>query len=121
MPAWPASLPQEPNNGKYRETPPDVLIRDKNEVGPDSVRRRAVAAVRRLSLPYQFDPEQTDAFLSWFETDLAGGSLSFDFPWPPAPRSTQTVTARLVCPPPPTLEHLGAGVHAVTLEMEILP
>lgn len=123
MPSWPSTLPWPPNgnDGKWRETPPDTAVRDKNETGPDNVRNRAMANVRKLSLPFRLKPEEVDIFDAWFNNDLQRGTLSFDLQWPPPPRATQTVTARLVCPPPPTYEHRGAGVYDVTLEVEILP
>ena len=34
MPSWPACLPLEPNGGKYKESPPDTVVRDQNETGP---------------------------------------------------------------------------------------
>jgi len=119
MPAWPDSLPWEPNNGNYKETPPDTLVRDQNDVGPATVRRRTTAGIRRLVLPYRFTPEQTDAFDDFLMNDLKGGSLSFTFNWPPPPRQTRQVTARIASIP--TYEHKGAGCHDVTLELEILP
>jgi hypothetical protein len=117
MPSWPATLPQEPNNGEYKETPPHVLIQDDNQEGPANARRRL--GVRKLSLPFRFDAVQTDIFDAWLDTDIAGGALSFDFSWPPAPRATQNVSARITAIP--TYEHKGGGVHDVTLEMIILP
>jgi len=128
MPTWPAELPQEPNgnDGKWTETPPDTVLRDKNDRGPDNTRRGAVAGVRKLSLPYVFRPiaggeHELDIFDTWFREDLQDGALSFTRLWPPAPRATQTVTMRIVCPPPPTYEHQGGGVYNVTLNVEILP
>jgi hypothetical protein len=119
MPTWPAILPQEPNNGEYKETPPDTVLRFKPDFGPDLVRRRGIAGVRKLSLPYRFSPAQMAAFEDFLKNDLQGGVLSFTFPWPPAPRETKNVTVRLVSMP--TYTHKGVGYHDVTLELEVLP
>jgi hypothetical protein len=124
MPVWPAALPQEPNgDAKWKETYPDNLLREKNDFGPDTVRRRGIAGVTRLSLPYRFQPtgagHQVAIFEAWYKNELKDGALAFDFPWPPAPRETQTVSARITFPP--SLTHQGAGVYDCTLEMEILP
>ncbi len=73
MPTWPSTLPPEPNNGGYEETPPDTLIRDKNETGPDNVRGRCLAGVTKLSLPYRLRPEQVDILLDWLKNDLQRG------------------------------------------------
>lgn len=123
MPSWPAELPWPPNGngGKWDETPPDVVARDSNDRGPDNTRRKAVANVRKVNLPFRFKADQMDIFDAWFNNDLAGGSLTFTLQWPPPPRSSQTVTARIVCPPPPKYEHQGAGVYDVVLPVEILP
>jgi hypothetical protein len=117
MPAWPVTLPQEPNNGDYKETPPHVLIQDENDEGPANARSKL--GVRKLSLPYRFTAEQTDTFDAWLENDISGGALSFDFTWPPQPRASQVVSARITAIP--TYEHKGGGIHEVTLEVIILP
>jgi hypothetical protein len=80
-----------------------------------------MANVRKISLPFRFTADEIDIFDAWFTTDLACGALSFNLEWPPPPRTPQTVTARIVCPPPPTYEHQGGGVYDVTLDVEILP
>jgi hypothetical protein len=117
MATWP--LPFEPNKQSYQETAPDNLIRDKNDTGPDNIRRRSRAAVRKLSLPYCLTPEQTDILDAFIQEELAGGALPFDFEWPPPPRATRTVSARLVSLP--TYKHVGAGCYETTIEVEILP
>lgn len=114
---WPAELPQEPNNGNYKETPPLILVQNENSEGPSSVRRRL--GVRKLTLPYRFTAAQTDIFDAWLENDLAGGVIPFEFVWPPEPRISETVQARINAIP--TYEHQGGGVHDVTLEIIILP
>ncbi len=121
MPTWPSELPLYPNRGTdtYEETPPDTLIRDKNDRGPDNVRRSAVAGVRKLSQPWRFTAAQVDIFDAWVRNDLEGGALSFTRPWPPPPRATATVTMRIVTIP--TYKHRGAGVCDFDLQVEILP
>jgi hypothetical protein len=117
MPSWPSTLPLEPNNGEYEETPPHILIQDENSEGPANARRKL--GVRKLTLPYQFDAAQTDIFDAWLDTEVQGGALPFDFTGPPAPRASQAVSARIVAIP--TYKHVGSGVHDVTLEVIILP
>jgi hypothetical protein len=117
MPSWPATLPLEPNNGKYKETPPHILIQDDNTEGPANARRRL--GVRKLVLPYRFTAPQTDIFDAWLDQDVAGGTLPFTFTWPPPPRASQSVQARITAIP--TYEHMGGGAHDVTLEVIILP
>jgi len=119
MPTWPATLPQEPNGGNYKETPPNLLIQFKPDFGPGMDRRRGHAGVRKLSLPFDLTAEEVEILENFVYEDLAGGALPFNFPWPPDPRGTETVSAKIV--PPWTYEHRGAGVHRVTLEVEILP
>jgi hypothetical protein len=117
MPAWPVTLPQYPNNGEYKETPPHILIQDDNQEGPANARRRL--GVRKLTLPFRFTAEQTDISDAWLDTDIQGGALPFDYTWPPPPRATLNVSARITAIP--TYEHQGGGVHDVTLEVIILP
>jgi|GEM_PF-2228113 len=119
MPAWPSNLPWEPNNGEYEETPPDNLIRFKTDFGPDVVRRRGIAGVRIIKLPYRFSPEQTEIFDDFLHNDLKDGALPFTFNWPPPPRTTKQVSVRIKSIP--TFKHRGAGYHDVTVELEVLP
>lgn len=117
---WPVSLPTEPNDGEYQETPPDLVLTTEMECGSPKARRRYTAGVRKLSLPFLFEPEQLAVFDDFLMTTLAGGALSFEFPWPPAPRATQTCTARIV-KPLPVYRHVGKGCHKFTLALELLP
>ncbi|MFA4904475.1 MAG: hypothetical protein WC600_17210 [Desulfobaccales bacterium] len=117
MPAWPSTLPQYPNNGEYEETPPHILIQDEVSEGPANARRKLGA--RKLSLPYRFTAAQTDIFDAWLDSDVAGGSLPYDWTWPPPPRTTLSVSARITAIP--KYKHVGGGAHDVTLEVIILP
>jgi hypothetical protein len=122
MPAWPADLPLYPNNGNAKETPPHILVQDENNEGPANASRKM--GVRKLTLPYRFMPlddgrVQIDIFDEWLDQEVAGGSLPYDFFWPPAPRNTQSVQARIVTIP--QYEDQGGGVWDVTLEVIILP
>jgi len=118
-PAWPSTLPYEPNNGKFDETVPGTLIRDQTEIGVAQLRRRGIAEVRELKLPYQLSAEQLDIFDEWFNSNLQGGILAFTMLWPPEPRLQKTVTMRFRSVP--TYIHRGGGYHDVDLELEILP
>jgi hypothetical protein len=75
--------------------------------------------MRKLTLPYRFTAAQTDIFDAWLEEEVAGGALPFDFTWPPPPRASQAVSARITAIP--SYEHQGGGVCDVTLEVIILP
>ena len=119
MPTWPATLPQAPNGGDYQETPPELLLETQMEAGPPKSRRRFTAGVRKLSLPYRFEPGQLEIFDAFLMDDLENGALPFDFPWPPAPRATATVSVKLL--KKPTYKSIGAGVFDLTLEVGIQP
>jgi len=114
---WPVSLPQEPLAQGFSEQAPSTVIRSQMEAGPPKVRRRFTAGVRNIECQLRLTPAQVDTLDSFFDTTVAGGSLSFDWKHP---RSGAAVTLRFVEPPSYTPLTRGTLWQA-SLRLEILP
>lgn len=78
LPAWPASLPQDP----YGDTPPeykpqDTTFRTQNDTGPAKVRRRFTGRVHDVTVgPLQITAVQLDA-LEDFCCNTLGETMPF--------------------------------------------
>lgn len=91
MPTWPSTLPQKPLVEGYAETFQSGQVRSEMDTGPPKVRRRFTATVNRFEMSFMMDSTQLDTLESFYETDLEGGVLQFDFP---DPRGTGTKLLR---------------------------
>lgn len=119
MAVWPAELPQDPDASTYAEAPQSQVIRSQMDAGPAKQRRRFSAATRSVTIRYLMSLAQTRIFEEWFEHELSGGALAFD--WPPG-RQLAAVGARIVGDPPYQLTPAGSGLWwYVTLQLEVLP
>jgi hypothetical protein len=114
---WPASLPQDPLAQGFSEQAPNTVIRTTMEAGPPKMRRRFTAGIRNIECQLRLTSAQTDTLDLFFETTLAGGSLSFDWKHP---RTGATVTFRFV--EPPSYGAVARGtLWWASLKLEILP
>lgn len=118
MPAvWPGTLPFFIAVGQARQTgPTGHLERTPVDAGPDKIRRRTTASVRRFSAESPaWTPAQLAAFETFYNGALAGGALAF------------TATDPFTCTIK-TFRFYGhydvrrsGGNRFVTCELEILP
>lgn len=114
-PVWPPSLPQVLEIDGYSERFPDVVKRTAMETGPAKRRRRFTAAPVPIRGKVTLTAAQRAALRTWFDTDLQGGALSFDWTHPV---TGAAATYAFVAPP----EIRGDdGVLPVTLDLELLP
>ena len=117
MPSWPTSLPQRLSQRGYRESLADNVIRTPVDAGPEKRRQRFTAAVRPLSGSMIMTNAQLDTMMTFFDTDIASGSLAFDFN---APRD-QATTLSVVLQRPPAWTNLGGDSYEVNLTLDIQP
>ena len=82
MAAWPSDLPQKPLVQGFSETPPNLLTRSPMDVGPAKVRRRSTAGVTVLQCVFRLTTTQRASLLTFWQTTLAGGSLSYTWTHP---------------------------------------
>jgi len=113
--SWPISLPL-PDVGGYQETMPDAVIRSPMDVGPDKVRRRTSAAVRKFKLTYSMTPTQLATLDTFFNTTVEGGALTFTMD---NPRTAITETYRFMAPP--DINAISGAYYRVNCSFEELP
>nr|BDD44768.1 hypothetical protein 1 [bacterium] len=96
MPSWPGTLPDSFEHDSYRFIKGSGVIRTSMDTGPPKIRRRFTATYDRhggvmvmTKTLYEGD------FLTFFETTIAHGSLTFTFP-DPFDLPSGTITARWV-------------------------
>lgn len=120
MPAWPESLPQCVLLEGYRERPSSGVLSSEMDVGPAKTRRRSTATTTRLPVMVTLSNEQLGIFEDWFNQDVAGGALPFDWE---RPRTHQIVQARIVGDPPYELRPLASGSEywRLSMTLEIQP
>ena len=113
--SWPISLP-DANVSGYQETFPDTVIRSTMDVGPDKIRRRTTAAVRKFRLSYDLTRAEVETLNTFYETSVEGGALPFTMK---SPRTEDTETFRFMAPPDVSAM---SGVHfRATCSFEEIP
>jgi hypothetical protein len=117
MPAWPSDLPPRPLVEGFSETAPTLTVRSSMDVGPAKVRRRVTAGVTQLKCSFRLSPTQRASLLTFWQTTLAGGALSYTWAHP---ISGAAITCRIVEPPAFTPAARGVSWVAA-LNIEVLP
>ena len=79
MPTWPGSLPQLPMVEGNSVTLGDNRLSFKPDVGPPMLRARATKRYDSVNFTFSMTRTQLNAFLAFYETDLVGGTGSFDY------------------------------------------
>lgn len=75
--SWPGTLPSAPLLDAFQAQPKLNLISFGTEVGPGKVRRRSTARVMVEQLAFNLTTAERDAFVTFFQTTLKDGALSF--------------------------------------------
>lgn len=117
MPSWPGTLPTAPEGPDYQEQPPLVTIRTQMDAGPPKMRRKFTAGIRPFTFTWIMTKAQVATFDTFYNTTLAGGSLSFDSL--NHPRTGAAATFRFAGQP--SYAYLGPDAWRVTTPLEILP
>lgn len=79
MPTWPATLPQRPLADGFEETGRDGVLRTRMDAGPPKTRRRTTAGSSRMRCTFRLTTAQRATFVTFVESDLAGGALAYDW------------------------------------------
>jgi hypothetical protein len=117
MAVWPLDLPQKPLLQGFSETLPNLTTRTPMDTGPAKVRRRSTAGVTQLQCVFRLTAAQRASLLTFWQTTLAGGSLSYSWTHP---ISGAALVCRLI--EPPVLTPAAGGVAwAATMKIEVLP
>lgn len=112
---WPNTLPQDFLIEGYSESPPDNLIRQPMEIGPEKVRRRQTSAIQPINALQYMTTAQLAYLQTFYITTSYYGALAMDLPHP---RTGSTVEARFS--KPPSYAKRGMG-WIVSYSFEILP
>lgn len=110
MAMWPFS--ENMLRDGYVETVPNNVIRSTMDKGPQKVRRRTTANVRKIEFQLKFTRPELQTFDDFY---LANDSVAFDFTHP---RTNQQVRARFTDVPSYSLNET---VWQVAVKLEILP
>lgn len=117
MAAWPGTLPQVPLANGFQEVHPELSLRTNMDVGPAKVRRRQTAGVVTMVCPFRLTTAQRATLVTFWQTTLAGGSLTFTWVHP---ITSAVITCRMVNPP--QFAPLSRGMYwGTTMQIEILP
>lgn len=117
MAAWPVDLPQKPLVQGFSETLPTLTVRSPMDTGPAKVRRRSTAGVTQMQCVFRLTATQRASLLTFWQTTLAGGSLSYNWTHP---ISGANIVCRIVEPPSLT-PAAGGNAWAASLKIEVLP
>jgi hypothetical protein len=77
MPIWPETLPTAPLYQGWAETEPTNYVEFQPSVGAPMRRRRSTAVVRPFQVSFSVTTAQAASLLAFYNSDCAGGSLSF--------------------------------------------
>jgi hypothetical protein len=115
-PIWPASLPQKPLIGGFRETPPNLVVRSQTDTGAAKARRRATAGVTNFEMQFRLTGAQLATLRTFYATDLQAGALPFTWTHP---ISGASGAFRII--EPPAITPTGGVTWLVGLKIELLP
>ena len=117
MPTWPATLPQNVLTEGYQEAPGDGRLRTQMDAGPAKMRRLHTAVVDTFSVSLSLTSAQVDTLDGFWDSDLAGGVLAFDWTHP---RTGAATSFRFVDRPTRTPRQSGVR-YTVRFKLEKLP
>jgi hypothetical protein len=114
--AWPGTLQQLLSEANFGLEIGETVLRSDMEVGPQKVRRRFTHPINKFSASIYLTTAQYSIFYEFFNTDLNGGALSFNFDHP----ITQ-VESEFRFRSPPKISSIGGGQFMATFEWEEIP
>jgi hypothetical protein len=121
MPTWPVSLPTRVLLEGFEATLPSTVIETQMDTGPAKRRRRFTAAVTPYAAMLRITAAQLATFIAFFQTDTAGGALTFD--GLAHPLTGAAATHRFMKPgdSPPSYHRVGHDTWQVSFGLEVMP
>lgn len=113
MATWPISLQQQANYD-YNETWDDGTIRSQPDEGPVMTRRRYTNIRKFARLSVWVDRAQYNTFVAFYQAEIAGGSLPFDWIDPITETSSQMLFLK-----PPSFSSIGPNNFKIDCELEV--
>ncbi len=115
MPAlWPSTLPAYVLEDGYQETLNDQTVESQTDTGSVKIRRRYTKLIRTFDLTVRMTEAQRATFETFWQTTLAGGSLTFDWVHP----ATRAATTFRFRKPPPSYRSVGGTIVEVRFRLE---
>jgi hypothetical protein len=118
MATWPASLPQSLQVTGFQESYQNQVLRSEMEAGPPKQRRRFSATTDKVAGQIIVTKAQLSTFNSFWDGDIAGGALAFDWQHP---ITGNPASMRFVEPFNVRLAQGSNDEYVVELKLEILP
>ena len=79
MATWPTALPQRPLKNSLSVAPEPNVIAFESDAGVEHTRRRATSRRKTIACAFMLTGAQRDLFTTFFEQDLADGTLTYDW------------------------------------------
>lgn len=121
MPAWPATLPQNPVTDGYSEEPGYPVVAAPVD-GPPLTRRRYTASPKKINCSFVMSDAQLATFEDFYENSLKFGSLTYT--WYDRGNSARPGTFRITGAPRYEIVEFGKALSStwrVTLALIRLP
>ena len=112
MPSWPAALPQYVLVQGFGETPPDLIAETAMSSGPRATRRRFTAGETEINAQIAVTIAQKATLQTFFDGDLKGGAIAFDWVHPVTRAATSFRMRR-----PRYSAEAGGATFIATLEL----
>lgn len=110
MPSWPEGLPDDMFLGLTQQSQ-DGVVRTAMDAGPPTRRQRYTAVTQNLDVPLVLTGAQRRIFDSWFDAQLLGGAVAFDWESPETDGITYSFAFR--APPNWNLRKGGTAAQRV--------
>lgn len=115
MPAlWPTTLPAFVLEDGYSETLNDQSVESQTDTGNPKIRRRTTKLIQTFDVTIQMTTSQRADFLTFWNTTLAGGTLTFDWVHP----LTRAATTFRFRKPPPVFSSVGGTLVRCRFKIE---
>jgi hypothetical protein len=113
MANWPITLQQNANYD-YNETWNDGTIRSQPDEGPVMTRRRYTKIRKFATLSVWVDRTQYETFVTFYQVEIAGGSLPFQWIDP-----ISQLTRNMLFLKPPSFSSVGPNNFKIDCELEV--
>ena len=113
---WPNELSDKPLISGMSEMLESNTLRTEMDQGPDKIRQRSTASIRKINISFVFDRDKVSILDGFYLDDLKSGSLSFSYTHP---RDNNFINCRFLSPP--EYKAVNGNYYNVNLKLEILP
>jgi len=117
MPVMSQGLQSRIRGNEVSGTIGDNVIRSQMSIGPEKRRRRSTARVDKFPLRMTLNVTELTEFISFYDTDLRDGSLSFDMTHP----VTGVVRQFAFTSSTYNYRSIGNSHYYLTAELDLLP